>query len=230
MLDKHWDILPEEQKSILETSFQDMFQDLDTAKRPYTDFPDVEPMEVAQREYTGRRGRPRITLDEDALRAVHRHAGPTTIAPLFSVSSRTVRRRLLESGLEEPGEPVYVEWTYQTDSGGWCVQRVYLGSSRSNVGSQLSDNDLDNVMRQILESFPHYGRRMIDGHLRYLGHHVPRSRLQQSYIRVHGPPVAAFGARRIQRRRYNVKGFNSLWHHDGQHGNNIFLLTKSAIC
>jgi hypothetical protein len=73
-------------------------------------------------------------------------------------------------------------------------------------------------MLEILQMFPTFGRRMIDGHLQYLGHHVPRKRLQASYARVNGPPVSAFGVRSITRRVYNVPGYNSLAHHDGQHG------------
>ena len=67
-------------------------------------------------------------------------------------------------------------------------------------------------------AFPSYGRCMIDGHLRHMGHRISRVRLQQSYAHVHGPPVSAFGPRRIHRRVYYVPGPNSLWHHDGQHG------------
>lgn len=122
----------------------------------------------------------------------------------------------LELGLTEPGEPVYVD--FEEDTGN--TTRYFTGSSRSQSLSTpgLSDEDLDAVMAQILDSFPTFGRRMIDGHLKHLGHSVPRSRIQASYARVHGPPVAAFGVRRIQRRVYNVRGYNSLCHHDGQHG------------
>lgn len=59
---------------------------------------------------------------------------------------------------------------------------------------------------------------MINGYLLQLGHRIPRSRLEASYLRVIGPPSATFGARRIQRRVYNVAGPMALMHHDGQHG------------
>jgi len=41
---------------------------------------------------------------------------------------------------------------------------------------------------------------MIDRHFKHLGHRVPRRRLQESYTRIHGPPLGAFGPRRILRR------------------------------
>jgi hypothetical protein len=65
--------------------------------------------------------------------------------------------------------------------------------------------------------FPAYGRRMLSGHLRALGHKVPDPRLRDSYLRVHGIP-ATFGDCAIHRQKYSVPGANSLWHHDGQHG------------
>ena len=130
---------------------------------------------------------------------------------------RSVRRRAIEEGVAEPSNPVYVEFEDLEGN----TTRYYMGASSSSSHSSLSDDELDSIMLQILTSFPTFGRRMIDGHLRYLGHHVPRSRLQASYARVHGPPVSAFGVRRIQRRVYNVRGYNSLCHHDGQHGMNL---------
>ncbi|KAF9050909.1 hypothetical protein BDP27DRAFT_668555 [Rhodocollybia butyracea] len=83
--------------------------------------------------------------------------------------------------------------------------------------STLSDDELDAVIGHILEVFPAFGRRMIAGHLRHLGHSVPRARIRLSYERVTGSP-AFLTARPIERWRYHVAGPNSLWHHDGQHG------------
>ena len=70
---------------------------------------------------------------------------------------------------------------------------------------------------------------MIDGHLRFLGHHIPCSRIQGSYARVHGAPSSGFGPRHIQHRVYNVAGPNSLWHHDGQHGEFFMLFIIPSI-
>lgn len=147
--------------------------------------------------------------------------GPTDLSQVFGVSARTVRRRALEQGIVEPGAPVYIEFEDQDGN-----QRRFYTSS-TGLHSVLSDDDLDIIMLQILNSFPSFGRRMIDGHLKYLGYHIPRSRVQASYARVHGPPVSAFGVRRIQRRVYNVRGYNSLCHHDGQHGTYVLQSCKS---
>jgi len=194
-----------------------MTLDLNQAKSMSADVPDTEPIEATYRIYTGRRGRPKIVIDPDILGASYAHRGPTELGELFGVSSRSVRRRAVEEGIAEPGNAVYVEFEDLDGN----TSRYYTGASSSSSHSSLSDDELDSIMLQILTSFPTFGRRMIDGHLRYLGHHVPRSRLQASYARVHGPPVSAFGLRRIQRRVYNVRGYNSLCHHDGQHGMNL---------
>jgi hypothetical protein len=79
-------------------------------------------------------------------------------------------------------------------------------------------------MLQILTQYPRFGRRMIDGQLCHMGVIVPRSCIQASYSRVHGLPIAAFGVHHITRRVYNVKGYNSLMHHDGQHSMSIFVM------
>jgi len=84
--------------------------------------------------------------------------------------------------------------------------------------SELSDDDLDDIISQIVKIFPNFGRCMIDGHLRHLGHYVPRSHIQASCAHVHGAPASSFGPHHIQCRVYSVPGPNSLAHHDGQHG------------
>ncbi|KAF6743985.1 hypothetical protein DFP72DRAFT_774876, partial [Ephemerocybe angulata] len=186
-IEEHTAIIPLPQKEVLARSIPSMIQALDLAKRPRDDFPDVQPMEVKTLEYTGQRGHSRIVLNPEVLEATHHHQGPTELGRLFNVSSRTVRRCLVDAGLEKPGQPVYVDFVRETESG-LEVRRLYLGSSRSMKGSYLLDEDLDDIMGNILESFPNIGRRMIDGQLRFLGHHIPCSRLQQSYARivVHG--------------------------------------------
>ena len=192
-----------------------MMEDLEQAKfqsADVPDHPDAPPMKPVTLEHTGRRGCPRIVIDPEILEVSYSMCGPTELGRVFGVSSRSVRRRALDLGIVEPGEPVYVD--FEQDDG---TSRHFYTSSTSSL-STLSNKDLDSIMVDILNSFPSFGRQMIDGHLKFLGHHLPRLRIQESYARVHGPLVSAFGARRIERRVYNVCGYNSLCHHDGQHG------------
>jgi hypothetical protein len=53
--------------------------------------------------------------------------------------------------------------------------------------------------------------------LRHLGHRVPRDRVRESLLRI-DPVQRVFERIRFHQRVYSVPGPNSLWHHDGQHG------------
>jgi hypothetical protein len=77
--------------------------------------------------------------------------GPTALSNVFGVTSRTIHRRGLESGLSEPGEPVYVEFI--DDDG--IVSHFCTSSTASQ--SSLSDNQLDATMLQILTHYPTLG-------------------------------------------------------------------------
>lgn len=176
--------------------------------------------EPVQTVRSGRRGRPRKEIDPHLLESSLRLRGVTHIAPVFGCSSRTVRRRALEYGLVEPCPPVYIIYE-DPDSG----EHVRFYRSSTAAMSDLTDHELDMILRHILEIFPAFGRRMITGHLRFLGHHIPRARIRQSYERVTGAP-AYLTSRPVERRNYHVAGPNSLWHHDGQHGVCLYLTCK----
>jgi hypothetical protein len=222
-ISQHSGIIPVPDRKVMEQGIRDMITDLHLAKHSSADTPDALPIPTTAVVHTGQRGRPKIQIDPNILATSIQLRGPTELARVFDVSARTIRRRALEQGLVEPGEPVYVD--FENDDG--TITRLYTSSSGSQ--SDLSDDQLDSIMLQILHSFPDFGRRMIDGHLRYLGHQVPRSRIQASYARVNGPPVAAFGVRRIKRRIYRVQGYNSLAHHDGQHGEYTVFYVHAAL-
>lgn len=191
---------------------------LDSACQQSSDPPERSFGSTTSQTSTGLPGRPRIEIDPELLSIALDLRGPTHLAPIFNCHPRTIRRRALEHGLVEPGDPVYVD--YEQEDGN--VLRIYRSSA--SASSNISDEELDQIMIYILDAFPSFGRRMIDGHLKHLGHRIPRARLQASYIRVHGLPTNAFGSRRIELRVYNVPGPNSLWHHDGQHGKQLCIV------
>jgi hypothetical protein len=193
-----------------------MLNAIDDACCASADPPEAYTVPIAQLVQTGQLGRPSIHIDPEFLAVSVPLRGSTHIAAIVGCSARTVRRRGLEQGLVEAGPPVYVDFANEDGT----TTRFWT-SSTSGV-SNLSDDDLDTLTARILETFPNFGRRMIDGHFRHLGHRVPRRRLQASYTRVHGPPLGAFGPRQIHRRVYKVPGPNSLCHHDGQHGTCFF--------
>lgn len=165
-------------------------------------------------QQTETRGRPAVHILPEDLAALS--TGRTTrrdIAELYNCHPCTIRRRLLDFGLSQPGRPVYSD--VQNPDG--STSRVYTPGTSSDL-SELSDAKLDQVMRSIHDQFPSFGRRMIDGYLVAMGERVPRRRVEASYARVIGPSTSTFGPRRIERRVYSVPAPNSLWHHNGQHG------------
>jgi len=176
-------------------------------------YPLTSNRQVSYRVHAGRPGRPRVHIDAEILDTSLEYRGPTGLAPVFDCSSRTVRRRALERGLVDPCPPVYVE--YEDETTGERV-RLYRRSDLPSSPS-LDDDNLDAIMAQILEIFPAFGRRMINGHLVHLGHTIPRERIRAAYERVMGAP-AALTSHPLARRVYRVAGPNALWHHDGQHG------------
>jgi hypothetical protein len=204
------------ERTIIETSVHDMLLQLDEAATQSSDPADAPPLTTSYLIHTGRPGRPSVYISRDVLAAALQYRGPTHLAPIFHCSSRTIRCIALEYDLVQPGLPVYVDYIH--DDGN--TYRFYT-SSTGNI-SDLSDDDLDSLIADIVQRFPNFGRRMINGHLKHLGHRVPRSHIQASYVCVHGPPAASFGRTQIQRRVYSVPGPNSLWHHDGRHSASFF--------
>lgn len=163
--------------------------------------------------HTGRPGRPRREINPEFLALGLDLRGPRGLAPVFDCSARTIRRRALDYGIAQPSPPVYIE--YEDEETGQRV-RLYHPEREQTPSSSMSDIDLDNVMRHILKIFPSFGRRMITGHLRHMGHQIPRERIRASYERVQGAPAMLI-SRSVTRRVYRVAGPNALWHHDGQH-------------
>lgn len=177
------------------------------------DPPDGAPLAVTWKNRTGRRGRPRIEIDAQFLASASQIRGPTDLATSLPCGSRTVRRRQLEQGVREHGVRVYEDVVAEDGQ----IARTWTSANAALPRDQVSDEQLDQLMHGILQMFPNFGRSLIQGSLRSQGIFVPRARIRESFVRVHGPPPN-FGDRHITRRIYNVAGTNSLWHHDGYHG------------
>ncbi|KAL0577488.1 hypothetical protein V5O48_004512 [Marasmius crinis-equi] len=210
---QHERIFHPEEFSVIKASLINMIEVLDEAAHLSSDPPD-QPFPLHEPESTPEsraRGRPRIEIDCNLLELgtdLHRQR---RLADAYGCSTRTIRRRALEEGLVLPGNPVYVD--VEVDN---TTLRIYQSSSGAQ--SDISDDQLDETIAQIIISFPSFGCRLIHGQLKFMGLHIPRSRVEESYRRVIGAPLQTFGVRRITRRIYTVAGPNSLWHHDGQHG------------
>ncbi|KAJ6622372.1 hypothetical protein B0H10DRAFT_2214508 [Mycena sp. CBHHK59/15] len=177
-IQQHFNVIPLAERQVMETSINSMIQALATAAVQSEDLPSTLAISVAHQERTGRPGRPRTELDYNFLSLGLDLRGTTGLAPVAGVSSRTIRCRALAYGLVEPAAPVYTE---SIDEGTGEVVRTYT-SSMSGPLSSITDHDLDELMHHILEIFPTFGRHMIAGHFRQLGHRVPTSRIRDSPI------------------------------------------------
>ncbi|KAJ7202368.1 hypothetical protein GGX14DRAFT_544532, partial [Mycena pura] len=124
------------------------------------DLPSGPGVSVSHVAHTGQRGRPRIELNFDFLSFGSNLREPTGLAAVAGVSSRTVCQRLLDYGLVQPAAPVYTE---TLDEGTGDIVRTYTSSTAGPV-SNLTDDELDQRMHDILEIFPTFGRGMIAGH------------------------------------------------------------------
>lgn len=206
---QHQGAFPPEEFAVLRQSLATMLEQLDEARHLSSD-PCPRPHLVVSTRVR-RRGRPRVEIDPVFLAEALSLRGPTHLAAVFNCSARTVRRAALRAGLVEPGEPVYADTSLHDGT----VVRTYTSSAPAMTA--ITDEQLDTLVAAVLQVFPDFGRRMLNGRLKSAGYRVPRERLRTSYLRVHGAP-GGFGVRFIHRRPYNVPGANSLWHHDGQHG------------
>lgn len=83
--------------------------------------------------------------------------------------------------------------------------------------SNISDDELDEMVRQFLESKPNSGLRYLIGHIRSRGFRIQKQRVRDSVSRVDPLSRAVRTYQAIPRGRYEVPRANSLWHVDGHH-------------
>ncbi|KAE9388732.1 hypothetical protein BT96DRAFT_1003910 [Gymnopus androsaceus JB14] len=156
------------------------------------------------------------------------------IGQFLGLSCNTVRQSLLDYGLAPSGANPFPSNTNDAEVEGDILNpapsnahtqeelptevRNVASSIASSSGylSNISDEDLDRLVHELHSHYLRAGIQILDSMLRNLGHILPRERIQQSLIQV-DPVHRVFERIRIRRRRYNVPGPNSLWHHDGHH-------------
>ena len=138
---------------------------------------------------SGEVGRPSFQIPCDQLRYLidHRFSVPQ-ISQLLGVSIRTVRRRMSENNMS--------------------IRSTY---------SQLSDNQLEEVIADIQRLFPNCGNRQMYGHLISRGIRVQYHRVQEAQSRVDPEGSVLRRLQIIRRRCYSVPGPQHLWHIDGNH-------------
>lgn len=207
---------------------------------------------IIESHHDGGFGRPYIHIDRTFLEWAYSLRSTTSIAHYLGLSRRLVRQRLLDYGIAQPREQPYTltpQYRNPTGENNSVPNPLLLTqdgnpdeylanpdsitepapiSSYTGPVSNLSDDDLDGLLLRLRRHFRRAGITMFDGMLRRLGHRVPRERIRQSLIRI-DPVHRVFQRIQIRRRKYNVPGPNSLWHHDGQHGKLITLQNSERL-
>ena len=138
--------------------------------------------------FTGAVGRPSYDISKEQLEALLDVGfNVGQIAGMLQVGKRTIERRMSQFGV----------------------------SARSF--SDISNDDLDSVVREIKLFYPNLGSKSLAGHLASRNIKVPRARIRDSLWRVDPLGVAARKCQSIHRRVYCVSRPLALWHFDGNH-------------
>ena len=140
---------------------------------------------------TGIRGRPKFYIPKEQLEYfIEFGFKASDIAKMLYVSEKTVYRRLEEHGM-----------------------------SMRTTFSQITEPELDDLIKSIVHVFPNSGYKSMRGHLLSRGFKVQESRVREAMRRTdpEGTLVRALQLRVTHRREYSVKQPLSLWHMDGHH-------------
>ena len=134
-------------------------------------------------------GRPKIVISQEQLEEfLNMDFDCPTIAKLFGISLRTLRRRMTEYGLK--------------------VSSHY---------SVITDAELDRLVMQLKHEYPSCGYRIMLGLLRVRGIRIQQMRVRKSMQRIDPCGAVLRWFDTIHRRTYHVLGPLSLWHLDGNH-------------
>ena len=132
-------------------------------------------------------GRPPYVIEEEQIRLREMHFSWKKISELLGESESTLRRRRLMYGVTDQEE---LRWT------------------------QITDSDLENIVKEIQELTPNIGQARLVGALRSRGLNIPRRRVRNC-LRTLDPVGTVLRWRStIYRRKYNVPTPNALWHID----------------
>ncbi|KAJ3508346.1 hypothetical protein NLJ89_g5807 [Agrocybe chaxingu] len=154
----HRACFPADEWITLENSLNAMVAGLDQACLQSSD--PVEGQLVVAQKVKGKRGRPKVEINKAFLEEALTHRGLVELGEVFQCSARTVRRRALDHGIAQPAPPVF---SPQPEEDGAITIRRNPPPARD---LQLSNEELDLKIHDIITQFPHFGRVMITGTLK----------------------------------------------------------------
>ncbi|KXN84867.1 hypothetical protein AN958_11997 [Leucoagaricus sp. SymC.cos] len=178
---------------------QHLIELLDQAKFTSADPPDASPPNHVTVVRTGKRGRPRLEVSPAYLEAMHLRLSPDQMQKSLGhlPSKKTLHRCQLELGLVQ-SQPSVFRREEDEDGNTTLIQSETWRTTFNET--PISDQSLNETLRQLLLPFPNNGCSMTKGLLLSNQIQVSKRRAEAS------------------RDRVQVAGVNSLWHHDGQHG------------
>ena len=140
--------------------------------------------------YSGRPGRPALGISYDHLvYLLNFELSVSDIAQALGVSESTIFRRMKTYGL----------------------------SFRQNQNVALSDQELEDKVREVLREFPNAGYSRVISQLSVKGLRPAQLRVREAMQRVDPQGVAVRWLRLTPRRQYSVSAPLALWHIDGNH-------------
>ena len=96
------------------------------------------------------------------------------------------------------------------------MHNIFRRHLLSETYSDISDQDLDQLVRQVQQQHPGVVITLLKGHLKSIGHRLQRDRIQLSLLRTDPTGVLNRWKESVKRRVY-VHAPHSLWHIDGNH-------------
>ena len=170
------DLLPSNGGEVLLQCIADIYTSLENKK-------------LLQDHHQRGRGRPRVFVSEEQVSLLLSFQfSVSDIASMLRVSSSTVKRRIVQYGLES-----------MTDY------------------SDITDLQLDMITNQFIINHPCSGEKSFEGYLRQMGLRVQRQRIRNSLQRIDCRGIRSRFNGILHRRVYSVPMPNSLWHIDGHH-------------
>ena len=112
--------------------------------------PQRSPVTISEQTHIGKRGRPTTEIDPVALQHLLELRGPQDTGKLLGCSTRTIRRRALESGLAQPGAPISTDETQSDGS----VLKVF----HHRESARDTDEEVHIAVSVVLETYPDMGR------------------------------------------------------------------------
>ncbi|KAF5274264.1 hypothetical protein FQR65_LT04382 [Abscondita terminalis] len=138
------------------------------------------------RSSTGRKGRPSLEINNEIICLLYNEGcTASSIANQLGCSQSTIYKKLYEFGM-----PMRARY------------------------SQISDNELKEVVSQIHEDHPNAGYIMMLSYLKARDIVVPRSKVRKALSLVDPIGTASRWSQSVKRRTYKVSSPNALWHMD----------------